>query len=228
MFKSHKTPATELESLIKKQVFSVLNTQALKSDFVATIKELNTSRPAINESMARTKQIEIEKTESEIEQLTKLLMTNSTAARLESLVKKLEESEQKLAALKRDKEVLQLRADSEKSNVIDLDYVLKSLNSLRSESFRKANLSKKREILRNTVKNIHISPENVIKVDFWGSDKQSEAAREASKGQNGVVLPFRKLGKPLQASFEGLEGGDKMVEIKKATGIGLYLGLLHI
>lgn len=216
-------PAIDLENLIKKQVFSILNNQALNNDFLEAIKELNASRPAINESLAKSKKIEIEKTESEIEQLTKILMSNTTAARLESLVKKLEESENKLAALKKDQEVLQYRADTEKSNIIDHEYVLNSLSSLRTERFRKANLGKKREIIRNSIKNIHIHPENVIKVDFWGSDKCSEAEREADKKQNGIVLPFRKLGKPLEASFEGIEGGEKMAEIKKAVGIGLYL-----
>lgn len=35
---------------------------------------------------------------------------------------------------------------------------------------------------------------------------------------------FYKLGKPLTASFEAAEGGEKIVEIKKAAQIGLYLG----
>jgi len=76
----------------------------------------------------------------------------------------------------------------------------------------------------NIVKTIHLNPENVIMVDFWGSERQSEAVREAHKGQSGVVLPFRKLGRPLEASFGGADCGEKMAEIKKAAEIGTYLG----
>jgi hypothetical protein len=61
-------------------------------------------------------------------------------------------------------------------------------------------------------------------VDFWGTARQSEAVREAHRKQSGVVLPFRKLGRPLEASWKGAEGGEKMVEIKKAAGLEVCLG----
>ena len=69
-----------------------------------------------------------------------------------------------------------------------------------------------------------MNPENVIMVDFWGTARQSEALRDAHRKQSGVVLPFRKLGRPLEASWKGAEGGEKMVEIKKAAGLEVCLG----
>ena len=42
------------------------------------------------------------------------------------------------------------------------------------------------------------------------------------------MLPFRKLGRPLEASFSGTDGGEKMVEIKKAVGLGTYLGAISL
>lgn len=217
-------PAVELESLIKKQAFSFLNNQAMKEHFVETLKDMNNSRPKVNQSLVKMKEKELEKTQAEIDQLVTIMATNSNAARLNSLISKLEDSEKRLSLLKEETESLKQKLDSDQEREIDVDYLLGGIDLLRSERFRKANLAKKREILRNIVKTIHLNPENVIMVDFWGSERQSEAVREAHKGQSGVVLPFRKLGRPLEASFGGADCGEKMAEIKKAAEIGTYLG----
>ena len=140
------------------------------------------------------------------------------------LIRKLDESEKKLNVLKEETETLKQKLMVNQDMAIDQNYLLAGLDMLRSERFRKANLAKKRELLRNLIKTIHVHPENVIMVDFWGSERQSEALRESHKGQSGVVLPFRKLGRPLEASFVGADGGERMAEIKKAAGIGTYLG----
>ncbi len=60
-------------------------------------------------------------------------------------------------------------------------------------------------------------------VDVWGSERQSEALRNAHRKQSGVVLPFRKLGRPLDASVKGVEGGERIAEIKKAAGLEVCL-----
>lgn len=217
-------PAIDLENVIKKQVFAFLNNQALKEHFIEALAEMNNSRPKVNQSLIQTKEKEIVKTQAEVDQLVMILTTSSAASKLESLIKKLEDSEKKLKALKDETEILgqKLRCDQDKT--IDLKYLLDGLDMLRSERFRKSNLAKKREILRNLIKTIHVNPENVIMVDFWGSERQSETLRESHKGQLGVVLPFRKLGRPVEASFIGATGGEMMVKIKKAAGIGTYLG----
>ncbi len=217
-------PAIDLENIVKKQAFSFLNNQAMKEHFVETLHEMNDSRPKVNLSLIKVKEKEIEKTQAEVDQLVTIMTTNSTASRLESLIKKLDDSEKKLVVLKDETETLKQKLMGDQDKAVDLNYLLDGLDMLRSERFRKANLAKKREILRNLIKTIHVHPENVIMVDFWGSERQSEALRESHKGQSGVVLPFRKLGKPLDASFVGADGGEKMAEIKKAAGIGVYLG----
>ncbi|MCH2534419.1 MAG: zinc ribbon domain-containing protein [Bdellovibrionales bacterium] len=217
-------PAIELEKIIKKQLFAFLSNQALKEHFVEAISELNNSRPVVNDSLLKMKRAEIEKTQSEIDQLTNILATNASASRLESLIKKLEDSELRLKALNEDLSVLEERSVVEHESEIDLDYLLDGIRSWRSERFRKASLAKKREVLRNIVKTIHIHPENVIRVDFWGTRRHSEAQRESDRGQSGVVLPFRKLGRPLEASFyTGASGGEGMAEIKKAVGLGTFV-----
>jgi hypothetical protein len=196
----------------------------MKDHFIETLHELNDSRPKVNLSLIKVKEKEIEKTEAEVNQLVTIMTTNSTASRLESLIKKLDDSEKKLVVLKDETETLKQKLMGDQDKAVDLNYLLDGLDMLRSERFRKANLAKKREILRNLIKTIHVHPENVIMVDFWGSERQSEALRESHKGQSGVVLPFRKLGRPLEASFIGVDGGERMAEIKKAAGIGVYLG----
>ena len=41
-----------------------------------------------------------------------------------------------------------------------------------------------------------------------------------------MILPFRKLGRSLEASFYTTAfGGEKYAEIKKSVGIGTYVGL---
>jgi hypothetical protein len=82
------------------------------------------------------------------------------------------------------------------------------------------------------IKSIHIHPDNVIKIDFWGTDNQSDSLRKSSRKEKGVVLPFLKLGRPIETSFtKSVTNGEKYVKIKKATRTGTYVlnssGLLN-
>ena len=60
---------------------------------------------------------------------------------------------------------------------------------------------------------------------MWASENHPEPLRNSSR-TTGVVLPFRKLGRPLEASFHTTAfGGERYAEIKKSVGIGTYVGL---
>ncbi len=109
------------------------------------------------------------------------------------------------------------------SQKIDPDFVLSGIKKFREDGFRKAKIVKKRSIVQEVIKTIHVNPNNVIRIDFWANENQSEAAREAFR-QAGVVLPFCKLGMPLEASFrQNASREDEYSEIKKAAGFGTYV-----
>ena len=84
---------------------------------------------------------------------------------------------------------------------------------------------RKRAILKEIVKSIHIHPENSIRIDLWSSSEF--AAKEVSRKdfkEKGVVLPFRKLGRPLAASFRKYASkGDGMEAIRQKVGMGVFV-----
>ena len=152
------------------------------------------------------------------------LRNNKLATGLDTILERMGENEKQLKLLEAEHESLLQTASVEIEKNVDEEFILKGIKKLRSERFRKANLANKRDITRSVIKSIHINPDNVIRVDFWGSDDQSEPLREASRKQKGVVLPFHKLGRPLAASFKmGASSGEKYSEIKKAVGLGTYV-----
>lgn len=223
--KIQRYQAHELESIIKKQLFSMLNISSLNEEFKLTLKELSELQPKNKMGQLNSKEKDIIKTKTEIDKLTHVLATNTQATSIDSVVRKLKESEEILKKLEQEKEVLQGLLAIDHDYKIDQEFVLEGINTLRSERFRKAKIQTKKEIAKNLIKSIHINPDNVIRIDLWSSEKQSEALRKASEGQIGVVLPFKKQGRPLEASFAtGSFGGEKFAEIKKATEIGIYLG----
>ena len=108
-----------------------------------------------------------------------------------------------------------------RSKNISADFILSGIKKLREDNFRKARISKKRTIIQEVIKAVRVHPENVIQVDFWTNKEQ--ATRNASH-QLGTVLPFRKLAKPLEASFhQNHYKRDRFSEIKKAVGFGTYV-----
>ena len=152
-------------------------------------------------------------------------MSNPEAAGITSLISKIAESEKQLEQYEREREKLKEDVLVESSiNPNDPELVLENLDKLRKDGFRKAKLAKKRAILKDAIKSIHIHPENAIRVDFWGSKFQDDLEREKSLQELGVVLPFHKLGKPLAASFRRYASkGDGYETARRNAGLGIVV-----
>ena len=218
-------PAIPLENIVKRQIFALLNNRSINKNFRDILSKLSQTRSQTSSQLLKLKNKKIEQLEAEIRQLTDVLAQNSLAQGIHTILERLKDSEERLKVLRAERENLEQQAQSDMGSCVDTDFILDGIKKLRSERFRKANLATKRGIVRELVKSIHIHPENVIRVDLWASKDQPKPLRESSR-RAGVVLPFRELGWPLDASFHTTAfGGEKYAEIKKSVGIGTYVGL---
>jgi site-specific DNA recombinase len=216
--------AEEFEKLIRKQLFALVNVEAMNKQFIEVVGSQIKNSPKTSKALIDVKRREIEKVSLETEKLVNLVANNPLAQSANSLLARITSNEELIAKLESEKVRLEEKALLEvESQKVDPEFVLSGIKKLREDGFRKAKISKKRAIVQEVIKTIHVSPDNVIRIDFWANESQSEAYREASR-QAGVVLPFRKLGMPLEASFrQNASRDDEYTEIKKAAGLGTYV-----
>ena len=160
----------------------------------------------------------------ENERLVDLISSNELARETNCLLVKIKKNEEGIK--KAESELLLLEED----NLVELpkrncdpQFVLDGIDKLRKDNFRKAKIGKKKAVIGEVIKAIHIHPDNILKIVFWASDFQSREERKEARKQKGVVLPFLKLGRPLAASFTmGAAGGRELSAAKKAAEIGTY------
>ena len=216
--------AEELEKLIKKRLFSLINHQALNWDFVNSVKEQSKESSKTAAVLLQSKKKETEKLRMENERLVDLISSNELARETNCLLVKIKKNEEGIK--KAESELLLLEED----NLVELpkrncdpQFVLDGIDKLRKDNFRKAKIGKKKAVIGEVIKAIHIHPDNILKIVFWASDFQSREERKEARKQKGVVLPFLKLGRPLAASFTiGAAGGRELSAAKKAAEIGIY------
>ena len=75
---------------------------------------------------------------------------------------------------------------------LDAKTILAGINGLKGDNFRKKTLSSKKAIIQSVIKSIHISPDNVIRIDAWGGKNRPERSDRSLPTQSGIVLPFYK------------------------------------
>lgn len=213
--------AESFERLVRKQLFALINNEAMNKQFIEVLKEQSKARPQTSKALLDKKRREIEKVQLENDKLINLLTESSLAKGVDSLLKRIKKNEEEIERLNGEKLRLEesVKVESE-FGTIDPEFVLTGIKKLRQDNFRKSKVSKKRAIVQEVIKSIHVSPDNVIQIDFWANENQNEADREASR-KAGVVLPFRKLGRSLEASFrQNASREDRFSEIKKAAELG--------
>ena len=217
--------AKELERLVKKQLFSLLNNEAMKGQFIDALVTQTKCQPKVAKILLETQKKEIEKLKLETEKLAHLIMKNPLAKGLETFLVKVRENEEKLKKAEQEKQKLEEKALFEvESNVIDASFIFSNIDKLRKSNFRKAKISKKRAIVGELIKSIHVHPQNVIRLDLWASESQSANMEKEELKTSGVVLPFHKLGKPLEASFrDNVSCGNRFSEARKEVGLGTYV-----
>ncbi len=230
---SHKTAckiqrydAPELEKVIKKKLFSLIQSDLLAKQFCEIVKEQVSNRPELKKELIREKSKHIEEISLKIERLTDIMANNPDASGITSLLSKIAVYEGQLKQYEQEREKLKedvLIVESSR-NISGPELILANVDKLRKDNFRKAKLAKKRAILKEIIKSIHVHPENVIKVDFWASPFQSDSERKESLEESGVVLPFQKMGRPLEASFRRYASkGDGFASAHKVAGLGIYV-----
>ena len=215
--------AEELERLVKKWMFSLLNHQELKEQFVVTLLDEVKKQPELLKSLLNAQKGEVSKLRVELDRLASLIVDNPLAKESHTLLTKIQEKEDQLKQAKEAEEKLKERASLKLgSETIDLEFVLEGIDKLRKDNFRKARASNKKAIIQGVIKSIHIHPKNALKVDIWANRFQAEDERKKARQEKGVVLPFRELGRPLVASYiMGAAKGGKYSEIREKAGMGL-------
>lgn len=215
--------AEELEKIIKKSLFDLIGSKYLSEEFLDILSELTKSRDKSKKIKKKSLDAKIDATQKELDNLLTFIALNDSASSSKTIMAKVEQKESELAKLKEEETLLDNSEYIDDLAVVDSDYVLENLKKFKSDRFRKSKLSKRREIMRSVFKSIHINPENVLRVDLWGQSDANKASFIDSNDK-GVVLPFYKAGRPLEASFRKTASrGDCFEEIKKATGIGTFV-----
>ena len=215
--------AVVFEKLIRKQLFTLINNEVINKQFIEMLAKKTKGYSQMFKTLSESYQRRIEKLKLENEKLAHLIAKNPLAEKLDSLLSKIKDNEDHISQLEAKKQELEIGLLNKiTSKNIDSNFILSGIKKFRQDSFRKAKVSKKRSIIQEVIKAIHVHPENVIQVDFWGNEHQSRISRKNSL-QPGVVLPFRKLARPLEASFhQNNYKKDRFSEIKKAAGLGTY------
>ena len=76
------------------------------------------------------------------------------------------------------------------------------------------------------IKSVHVHLQNVIRLDLWANKFQPANIEKGELKTSGVVLPFHKLGRPLEASFkDSASRGDRFSKARKALGLRLGMGM---
>ena len=219
--------AQDLERLIKRKLFALLNNEALNKQFVEALALQNKEQPKRAKVLLEAQKREAEKLKQETENLVQLVSQNPLAKEMKTLLTKIQENEKHLVKIEEEKQRLEEKALLETENQkIDVSFVLSSIDRIRKDSFRKAKLSERKAVLRELIQRIHVHPENVIRLDLRANKYHSDDMKTPE--QKGVVLPFHKLGRPLEASFDRDASGGvgikrRYAEIRKAVDFGTHV-----
>lgn len=192
-------PAIDLEQRIKKHLFSILNNQALKDDFIEILKELSVNTSPEYEGQLKAKKREEEGLQGQINKLIDVISSSDLAGSVDAIVNRLKDSERELETVRDQIAALEIKATNEVPETIHPEFVLDNLKKLSSEKFRKFKLQKKRMIAKSVLKSIHIGPDNLIQINVWTRESENKDQRNTG-GEKGVVLPFYRSGRPLGAA----------------------------
>ena len=195
--KIKRYPAVELEARIKKHLFSILNNQALRNDFIEVLRELSEMKPNESREVLQAKKKEQQCLSAQVEKLLDIISKNEIAGSTDSLLKRVRDAEKRLEVVKDEILELELKAKYDMVDTIDCEYVLGNLKKLSSERFRKFKLQKKRLLVKSIIERIHISPDNLIQINVWTQESKNKGKKNCSFQKKGVILPFCKLGRPL-------------------------------
>ena len=214
-------PAIELEQRIKKHLFSILNNQALKDDFIKILKELSVNTSPEYKGQLKAKKREEKSIQGQINKLIDVISSSDLAGSVDAIVNRLKDSESELERVQEQIAELEIKAANEEPETIQPEFVLDNLKKLSSEKFRKFKLQKKRMIAKSVMKSIHIGPDNLIQINVWTKENGNKDQRN-SGGEKGVVLPFYRSGRTLGVA-NASSGGRSEKKAKKNASPELFM-----
>ncbi len=198
---------------IKKHLFSILNNQALKDDFISILKELSANSAPEYKGELKAKKREEKLIQGQINKLIDVIASTDMAGSVDAIVKRLKDSEKELQNIQEQIAELEIKASNEEPQTINPDFVIENLKQLSSERFRKFKLQKKRLVAKSVIKSINISPDNLIQINVWTQENKNKDQRNTGD-EKGVILPFLKSGRTLgTANASG--GGRSEKKAKK-------------
>lgn len=103
-------PALQLESIVKKQLFSFLNSKALNEQFIEAVTDLSKSRPKSNKNLLELKNKEIENLKIDIERLMDLITNNQIAKGLDTILERVKTNEDQIKTLEVERDSLEQKA----------------------------------------------------------------------------------------------------------------------
>ena len=155
--------------MVKKKLFALVQSEFLQNQFIEVIKEQVKTRPRCNQELLKGKVQEIEEVKRKTEKLADLVADDPEASLTKALVTKIRKNEELLEKCERDREHLEENLLLSAHDSLEPDFILSGIEKLRRDSFRKAGLAKKKAILREMIKGIHIHPDNALRIDFWAA-----------------------------------------------------------
>ena len=215
--------AEALEKAVKKKIFSLVQSEALKKEFEGAVKKQLEDRPKRGKALLEQKSREIGEIKKKVDAFSHMVAENPEAKGLKSILAKIRESEELLETCEKERDALEeemLLTDHHEE--VSVDFILSGIEKMTKDNFRKAKATRKRGVLGEVIKSIHIHPENALRIDFWGSENHSNDLRQNSLGTTEGVLPLLSKGLALPSSFRKHPSrSDRLEETRKALGQGM-------
>ena len=197
--------AEKLEGLVKRNLFSLLNNEALNKQFVEALilqdKEQHKEQHKGTKSLLEVQKRKVESLKQETKSLVQLVSKNSLAKETNSILTQIQQNEKYFAQIEEERQSLEEALVEEERQIIDRDFIFSRIDKLRRDGFRKAKLSKKKAFLRELITGIRISPKNILRLDFRVSEYCSDEVKKTFDKQEGHIFPFHKHDRSLESSF---------------------------
>ncbi len=203
----HRWGANELEAMVKKQFFKLLNNESMREGFISAVKSLNKQASSSKSRLAEIDR-QIKNLVGQKNHMVEVISRPGLES-LDSLLDKLKDIEAEIARLEERKAEVEVMAFKETGNVVDAKFIFEQIKLFRGDGFRKKNVNFKREILQSLIKSVVIHPDNVLKIEVFANEGQDKGQKLKPSEAMDNMASFEDFGGPL-----GSPGSEKVVSIE--------------
>jgi site-specific DNA recombinase len=189
--KLNRIPVDKIEDKVRKTLFSLIRTDQRKKDFIKILNDLTGKGKKTYTILADEKEKELKEIKKRKTNLMKVLSYTEDEDSVKNILQEVKELEVQRKQVDVDLERAKIKSQDEIKS-LDAKTILAGINGLKGDNFRKKTLSSKKAIIQSVIKSIHISPDNVIRIDAWGGKNRPERSDRSLPTQSGIVLPFYK------------------------------------